>query len=247
MTINKNNLDLYTNGLVKVRNILAKKNYGVEYQPFICTKDGQIKGYEALARFEYKSKPFRPDIFFEICHNHNKLFFEAEFMIKKFQFENRPKDIKLFVNFDPHILLDKDCINPIFDFFTKQKNFVIELVENSSDAVNTPKLMEIFRSLNFNFAADDFFKEDSKLSLSLLRECDFLKLDIDTLNEMKKDTHFINIVAGLVKYSHALNKKVILEGVETNEDLALAKKLDIDCVQGFLFRSLFIKKMYHGV
>ena len=243
--MSKSNLNLHVNSFIKVKKILEDKSYGVEYQPFISTKNGEIEGYEALARFTYKGIPFRPDNFFAICHENNQLFFEAEYMIKQFQFINRPHNSKLFVNFDPHILLNKENINPMFNLFSKQRNFVIELVENSSDAVNTPKLMDIFRSLNFNFAADDFFKEDSKLSLALLKECDYLKLDIDTLKEMKNDKHFINIVEGLVKYSHALNKKVILEGVETSEDLALAKKIKIDYIQGFLFRSLFIKKMLH--
>lgn len=240
-----NNLNLYTNRFINIKKILKDKSYGVEYQPFISTKDGEIKGYEALARFTFNDTPFRPDTFFKICHDDIEIFYEAEYTLKQFQFLNRPKNAKLFVNFDPHILLNKKHINPMFNLFSKHKNFVIELVENSSDAVNTPKLMDIFRSLNFNFAADDFFKEDSKLSLSLLKECDYLKLDIDTLKEMQKDRYFVHIVEGLVKYSHALNKKVILEGVETNDDLELAKKINIDWVQGFLFKSSFIKKMHN--
>ena len=242
--MSKANVSLHVNSLTKVRNILENQDYGVEYQPFVCVKSEKVFAYEALARFTYNSEPMRPDKFFDICHSDSKLFFEAEYQLKKYQFLHRPKGEKLFVNFDPHILLYKQAVNSIFDFFSKQNDFVIELVENSSDVVNTPKLMDVFRSLNFNFAADDFFKEDSLLSLSLLRECDYLKLDIDTLYEMKQDEHFLYVIEGLVKYSHALKKKVILEGVETDNDLKIAKKLDIDYVQGFLFKHLFIKKMH---
>lgn len=37
----------------------------------------------------------------------------------------------------------------------------------------------------------------------------------------------------MVGYAHATNKKVILEGVETTEDLFFARQLGVDYVQGF--------------
>lgn len=227
-----------------VKNILKDKSYGVEYQPFISTKNEKIVAYEALSRFVYVAKAISPEIFFGICHDFTELFFEAEQVLKRFQFENRPKDKKLFVNFDPHILLEKSRINEVFNFFSKQDNFVIELVENSHESVNTSKLLSIFKNLKYDFAVDDFFKENSMLSLELLKKCNYLKLDKDTLKEMNSNKSFIHVVEGLVKCSHELGKEVVLEGVECKNDFELAKKLNIDYVQGFLFKSKFIKKMY---
>jgi len=228
-----------------VKEILQEKSYGVEYQPFVSTKDEQIVAYEALSRFEYIAKPIPPDVFFGICHDYIDLFYEAEQVLKRFQFQNRPEGKKLFVNFDPHILLEKDRVNEVFKFFSKQKNFVIELVENSHESVNTAKLLYIFKNLNFDFAVDDFFKENSMLSLELLKKCDYLKLDKDTLKEMNTNKSFIYVVEGLVKCSHELGKKIVIEGVETRKDFELSKSLNIDYVQGFLFKSKFIKIMYH--
>lgn len=227
-----------------IENILLKKSYGVEYQPFISTQNGEVMAYEALSRFTYNNKKISPDIFFKNCHDHSDLFFQSEQMLKKFQFENRPLKKKLFVNFDPHIFLEKEKVNEVFHLFSKQENFVIELVENSHESINTNSLLKIFEKLDYDFAIDDFFKENSMLSLELLKNCDYLKLDKDILREMNINKHFFHIVEGLVKFSHAFEKKVVLEGVEIQKDFELAKMLHIDYVQGFLFKSEFIKEMH---
>lgn len=236
------NIDFNTFQIEQIKSILKEKTYGVEYQPFISTQTEKIFAYEALARFTYKKRKVNPEEFFEVCHKDLSLFYDAEFALKKYQFRNRPKDKKLFVNFDLHVFLHKKSINEILHYFSKQDNFVIELVENSSKTVNMSRLINVFKNMNLNFAVDDFLKENSMFCLTLLRSCDYLKLDIDTLREMKNDEHFLHVIEGLVTYSHKLGKEVILEGIEEQKDFELAKKLNIDYVQGFLFRSLFIKK-----
>ena len=226
-----------------IKTILKEKSYGVEYQPFVSTKDESIEAYEALSRFIYIAQPISPEVFFGVCHSFTELFFEAEEVLKKFQFKNRPKGKKLFVNFDPHILLERSRVNEVFEFFSKQDNFVIELVENSQESVDTKKLLSVFENFKYDFAVDDFFKENSMLSLELLKKCDYLKLDKDTLKEMNSNRSFMHVVEGLVKCSHELGKKVVIEGVECRKDFELAKMLGIDYAQGFLFKSKFIKKM----
>ena len=142
-----------------IKTILKEKSYGVEYQPFVSTKDESIEAYEALSRFIYVAQPISPKVFFGVCHGSIELFFEAEEVLKKFQFEHRPKGKKLFVNFDPHILLERGRVNEVFEFFSKQDNFVIELVENSQESVNTKKLLLIFENLKYDFAVMIFLKK----------------------------------------------------------------------------------------
>ena len=48
------------------------------------------------------------------------------------------------------------------------------------------------------------------------------------------------LVTSLIDYAKKSNKQVILEGIETEEDLDFAKKLGVDYVQGFLYRPQFI-------
>jgi len=224
-----------------VKSILNNKKYSCEYQPFICTKTNEIKAYEALSRFHYNNQNIAPDIVFNRCHYDIELFFKLEVKMKEYQFKNRVKDKTLFINFDPHILLYIKGINNIFKLFSEQEDFVIELVENSNMAVNIKKLVQIFEQKNYPFAVDDFFKENSMVSTYLLNNCEYLKLDKDILSELKANDSFHHIIDGIVNFAHSLDKKVVLEGVETKDDIEIAKDKNIDLMQGFYFTDQFIK------
>lgn len=224
-----------------IKKIIDEKTYRTEYQPFICIKNNNVFAYEALARFEYNNIKFRPDYVLQTCHDDIELFSKLELLLKEYQFKNRPNNgSKLFVNFDLHSISEKDQVNKFMEFFSLQNNFVIELVENSYQKINTQKLVEVFRKFEFEFAVDDFFKEDSSLSIFLLNHCDYLKLDKDILHQLKSNKYFFHIVKGIVDFVHSQEKKIIIEGVETTEELDIARNLNIDIAQGFLFKEKFI-------
>jgi EAL domain-containing protein (putative c-di-GMP-specific phosphodiesterase class I) len=227
--------------LATVEDILNKKSFYTEYQPFVCLKSKEIYAYESLARFRYKERHISPEVVLKKCHSDKILFSELEFYLKKHQFENRP-DKKLFVNLDMHAISSKCQVNRFMELFAKQDEFVIEIVENSFQKINVKKLIEIFRKFKFEFAVDDFFKEDSIFSIFLLNQCDYLKLDKDILYQLKNNEYFFHIVQGLIKFIHSQNKKVVLEGVETKDELKLSEDLGIDFVQGFLFKDKFIQR-----
>ena len=46
-------------------------------------------------------------------------------------------------------------------------------------------------------------------------------------------------VKSIINYAHSADKKVILEGIETHEDLQLAQQLKCDFVQGFYYHDSF--------
>lgn len=225
-----------------IQYIIDNKDFYTQYQPILSIKDQKIYAYEALARFKYKNELIAPDIIFGHCHHNLEHFYQLEYLTKKVQFQNRPKDAKLFVNFDPHVFGYKKGVNELFSFFKNQKNFTIELVENSHAHINISMLIDIFHKFKFEFAMDDFFKEDSMVSIFLLNKTNYIKLDKDMLKAIKLNRSFIHIINGIVDFAHSQNQKVILEGIETYEDLEIAKDTKIDFVQGFLYDNLFIDR-----
>jgi EAL domain-containing protein (putative c-di-GMP-specific phosphodiesterase class I) len=66
----------------------------------------------------------------------------------------------------------------------------------------------------------------------------YIKLDKYVLDN-KSNVNFMLLVESLINYARSAGKKVILEGVETAEDLHFAKKLKVDFVQGFYYRERF--------
>jgi len=91
---------------------------------------------------------------------------------------------------------------------------------------------------NINTAIDDLFCPESMLSTSVIQMVDFIKLDKFVI-ENQANTNFMSLVCCMINYAHETGKYVILEGVETLQDLSFAKKIGVDYTQGFLFKKHF--------
>ncbi|WP_294963998.1 EAL domain-containing protein [Sulfurimonas sp.] len=227
-----------------ITSIMSSENYGVCYEPVINLQDMNIVGYEALSRFKIGRKLISPADFFRTIHEDIELFFYIETILKKFQLDNRPSGRKLFLNLDPDIAIEPSHTSFWVKLFNKQKEIIIEIIENSDEesAKDIEDFMDWMDEYNIPYAYDDYAKPNSMFFSSLLHRADTIKLDIDFLRIIKKNHNYIEIAKGVVNYAKASSKYTVLEGVETQSDLDLAKEIGVDFVQGYLFKSKFITK-----
>jgi EAL domain-containing protein (putative c-di-GMP-specific phosphodiesterase class I) len=63
---------------------------------------------------------------------------------------------------------------------------------------------------------------------------DFLKIALELVRSVHVHTGRRQVVHSLVMLGHAMGSTVIVEGVETAEELAAVRALGADCVQGYL-------------
>jgi hypothetical protein len=114
---------------------------------------------------------------------------------------------------------------------------VIELTEQNLDC-DIERLKErllLFICFGFTFAIDDFGVKASNFQRIFDVDHDFIKLDRGLLfrfSARKTDKAHLH---HLVSFFHNLDKKVIVEGVETVDDYELAKSCGADYLQGFYF------------
>jgi EAL domain-containing protein (putative c-di-GMP-specific phosphodiesterase class I) len=226
--------------------LMEKKRYGAEYQPIISTSDGDIFGYECLSRFfRSDGETLRPDLVYASLHGNPLSLFQVEYEQKKLQLSNAPNCANIFVNLDQDSysasgLLDGN--NPFIKLFKNyhKANVIVELIENSelSDAMMSLSMIDNLSKNNINTAIDDLFNPQSMLSTSVIQMVDYIKLDKYVI-EKRHSKNFMPLVNAMISYSHETGKKVILEGVETQDDLTFAKQIGADYVQGFLYKKLF--------
>ena len=62
-----------------------------------------------------------------------------------------------------------------------------------------------------------------------------VKIDRSFVNRLAGDSVSESIVATIISLTHALNRKAIAEGIETEAQAALLRKLGCDQHQGYLF------------
>ncbi len=222
--------------------IISTHSYYAEYQPIIETETQNIYAYEALARFSLDEMRLSPNETFALCHEDPDTLFLLESMVKKHQLNHRPKGYKLFINLDPDSFVTNKYKTFWIDLFSKQQDIVVEIIENSDDE-NIHDIEAFIDFLNEEFityALDDFFQDNSLFSSKLFINAPIIKLDKVFLTRIRQTPAYKEFLRGIINFCHHNHKLVILEGVETAEDLHLAKELNVPYVQGFLFKERFI-------
>ncbi len=96
------------------------------------------------------------------------------------------------------------------------------------------KLREIKR-LGIRVAVDDFGTGYSSLAYLKNFPIDYLKIDRSFVKGLGIDDDDAAIVRSVVALGHALNLRVIGEGIETTEQAAYLAELHCDLGQGYLF------------
>jgi hypothetical protein len=128
------------------------------------------------------------------------------------------------------------------DFALPPNRLEIEVTESVliKNVDHVIEQIEPLRHLGVKFALDDFGTGYSSLSQLRTLPVDAVKIDRSFINDL--DSTAIGstvLVRGIVALAHSLQLKVVAEGVETAEQLALLKDLGCDVWQGFfLYRPM---------
>lgn len=233
-------------GSAQLLELMDSKRYGAEYQPIVCVKDQEIVAYEALSRFyDEQNRAIRPDHVFASLHDNPLSLFQVEYEQKKLQLSYAPHNTDIFVNLDQDSFSAAGSINSdnpfvnLFNHYSKS-NVIVELIENSqlSDAMMSLAMINTLTKNSVNTAIDDLFNPQSLFSTSVVQLVDYIKLDRYVLGN-KCCANFMALVHFIINYAKDTRKKVVLEGVETEQDLAFAREIGVDYVQGFYFKKLF--------
>jgi EAL domain-containing protein (putative c-di-GMP-specific phosphodiesterase class I) len=224
--------------------ILETGRFGVEYEPIIEVATGRTIAHEALARFHRPDGGLIPaSQAFGWLHGVPALLFETELALKRIQLDRAPGHT-VFVNLDPDSYLGADGAGEQFLGLLRQAgvDVVVEAIENldAEDAVRAGRMISELREAGVPFALDDVGAADGLVSFECLAYADYLKFD-RSLVPAPRDARRLAVVQALVAMAQRTGARAVLEGIETTEDLELARDLGVGLVQGYLFRDRFVQ------
>lgn len=227
----------------QLHDMVASQRYGVEYQPIICTRSGDILAYEALARFyDASGTALAPPAVFDSLHREPTLLQQVELDLKTLQIDYAPADYELFVNVDPHAIERGPgaADHPLFTQLARRDSVVVELIENSDihEARAAAALHGLLKQQGIRTALDDIGASHALISLDVLSLVDYLKFDRSWSAKLQDGT-YTWLFRTLLDFSRQTGKTTVLEGIEDEDTLATACRYGIDRVQGFLYRRLF--------
>ena len=117
------------------------------------------------------------------------------------------------------------------------ENIVLEITESFAinDMERVLKIVEGIKKLGPMIALDDFGTGYSSLNYIKQLPFDIIKVDKTFIDDIVEDEYaqaFIRLIVGLSK---TLGTKIVVEGVENEQQYRLLKKLGVNYIQGYLF------------
>jgi diguanylate cyclase (GGDEF)-like protein/PAS domain S-box-containing protein len=113
----------------------------------------------------------------------------------------------------------------------------LEITESliMEDVNHSISRLQTIRALGLTIAIDDFGTGFSSLSYLSRLPVDTLKIDRSFVVDMTTGPQGLALVSTIISLAHALQLKVVAEGVETEEQARLLRLLNCDEMQGYLF------------
>ncbi|MCR8746008.1 EAL domain-containing protein [Romboutsia lituseburensis] len=245
------NENQYNKHLELKKNILKSKNikeagFTLVYQPKINLENKHVISWEVLSRWEHKKYGFiSPIEFIKIIKE-----LEMEYQFDIYVLEEVYEDISTIngdsntysINISTNTLkiknIDKEIIDITKRYNINPKNITFEVVE-TSDIESYDLITDTINNLNnigFSISIDDFgtgYSSYYRLCNMKFNEIKIPKefLPTDTTDKERK----IKVLKSIVDMAKSLECKVVIEGIETIENHKLAKMLEIDYAQGFLY------------
>ena len=217
----------------------------VYYQPKVEIASGRVCGVEALVRWRTQSGRFIPaGDFIPMAERAGSIvpitwlvFDRIAERLNDWRSVERPFSIA--VNVSPQVLTHGEFIGRLRKLkeVLDERGFglTIELTEDSLVQSDDGALgsLERVRKLGVDLAIDDFGKGYSSLSYLKQIPATEIKIDKRFIGMLAVDEKDRTIVETVISLAHAFGMRVVAEGVDNAEALAVIQELDCEMVQGF--------------
>jgi diguanylate cyclase (GGDEF)-like protein len=231
----------------ELRSALAAGQLSVEYQPLYHLSTGQLKGFEALARWHHPQLgTISPATFIPIAEESGLIIGLTDFVmhracaqLKRCQASSGPESgLTMHVNISSNDIAHKGFLarvtRALAEAQLRPQDLTLELTENIlmarlEDAL--PMLSEL-RALGVRLSVDDFGTGCSSLSHLATLPFDSLKIDRTFVQGLGRGSN-APIVDAIVFLAHALGKTVIAEGIETVGQFQQLCAIGCESGQGF--------------
>jgi diguanylate cyclase (GGDEF)-like protein len=231
----------------ELRRALADKEIFVHYQPEFDLATHAIVRFEALARWTHPTMGNIPPLsFIPVAEESGLIVPLGAYIMERAcreavqwqQYAGRP--IQVAVNVSSVQFARDSFIEEIEDILRRTgldpALLQIELTESATltGVERAADMMRRLKSKGISIAMDDFGTGYSCLSYLPKLAFDALKLDRSFVNELIVRPETRGFVKSILMLAHNLNMKVIVEGIETREQLELIRALGTNEAQGYL-------------
>ncbi|MFI5013303.1 MAG: putative bifunctional diguanylate cyclase/phosphodiesterase [Hyphomicrobiales bacterium] len=228
-----------------LRNALASGAFDVYYQPLVNLHTQTITGFEALLRWSHPQRGMvSPAEFIPVAEEMGVIVEIGNLVLQKACLEcmKWPGNIHVAVNVSSTQFKRSDVTKAVQHALSVSglpgSRLEIEITETTllQDTQSTRLTLETLRNMGVRISLDDFGTGYSSLSYLHNFPLDKVKIDRSFLKGIGSSERSLTLLRGVARLSSELGMSVVMEGVETDEQLKLiAAEPGVDQVQGYLF------------
>ncbi len=233
-----------------LRRAMEWEAFQLHYQPIVAIATGRIMGFEALVRWIHPRRGLiAPAEFIPVAEETGLIIPIGAWVLREACYQMRlwretipgAADLTMSVNLSIKQLIQPDFPAQIERVLAETRlpaaALELEITETviMDQAEATAAILNRLHDMGIGLCFDDFGTGYSSLSVLHRFPMDTLKIDRSFISRMGESDENIEIVRAVVTLARNLGRKVVAEGVETEEQLAQLAALDCDAVQGFFF------------
>ena len=227
---------------------IREGNFRMFLQPKVNVHTNKTVGAEALIRLYHPDKGYiSPGLFIPVLEQQNEVHLIDLFILgRAFQFQKAARDagkqiVPISVNFSKNTLM----YPKLMDFIMEQCNLygmpdqsiLIEITEtvSSMDHMEVNNIARRLHEMGFAISMDDFGTQYSNMAVLTQFDFDTVKIDRSMVVNIVNDEKNQMILKHTVAMLKDLGMEIVIEGVETEEQVVVLADLGCDIVQGYVY------------
>ncbi|ALN71674.1 hypothetical protein M673_03055 [Aureimonas sp. AU20] len=226
-----------------MRQALAQGAFHLAYQPLLSLSSDAVIGYEALIRWNHPTLgPISPARFIPLAEEIGLIVGIGEWVLREACREAATWDsaLHISVNVSPVQLRSPQLMAHVTRALAASgltaARLEVELTETAmvEDGPAIAHMLASLREMGIRVAMDDFGTGFS--SLAHLRDfpLDRIKIDRSFVASADTDANSLAVLTAIVQLGRALSIPTLAEGIETETQLALLRRIGCDAGQGYL-------------
>jgi diguanylate cyclase (GGDEF)-like protein/PAS domain S-box-containing protein len=232
-----------------LRRAIAARQITLHFQPLCNLASGRIHAFEALARWEHPQRgPISPVVFVELAEECGLMpaltSAVLELAVAQLAAWRRTRPgaamLGVHVNVSSQDLMRPDLAGEVATVLQRHGVPADRLTLEITETMLMSKLDVAMGTLTrlvqagVRFSIDDFGTGYSSLAYLSTLPFDSLKIDRSFVQGLDRGASNVEIVRAVMTLAKSLGRKVVAEGIETEQQLQLLRQLGVDEGQGYL-------------
>jgi len=230
-----------------LRGAIDKRQFELFYQPKIDARTLQITAAEALLRWHHPAQGvISPAVFIPLAERHGLIGEIGNWVIQEAcrqagLWRAAGLRMRVAINLSAFQMRQDDLVKRLQAALRANRlqpdRFTVEITESLAleNTQATQRTFEGLRQAGLHVAIDDFGAGQTSLAYLRQLPASELKMDMSLVRDLAASADARAIAEAVIKLAHALERRVVAEGVETVAQRDLLVQMGCDELQGFLF------------